>query len=201
MMRKVQSHLGLFQLFSQLTENYATLATPLEAAREKTSADHRPAYTLRTSDQQGENANQLSHGRVIVLSPTPNRQRKINDPLKWLAKFRETRTHSYVISRCPLEKITDVRIVPNHQAHHSTPHHSEAQKHALLDERKEMPWTPQRTLVNLAPISDILPKFFDGTTSVNLGPISGVLLVSVAEITEVRIALDHQAHSQKIMHH
>ena len=46
--RKVQSHLGLFQLFYELIENYAPLATPLDAAREKTSADYRPEYPLRT---------------------------------------------------------------------------------------------------------------------------------------------------------
>ena len=40
-----------------------------------------------------------------------------------------------------------------------TPRHSEAQKHALLNEKKEMLWTPQQTLVNLTSISDILPKF------------------------------------------
>ena len=33
----------------------------------------------------------------------------------------------------PLAGITDVKIFPDHQAHHSTPHHSEAQKHDLLD--------------------------------------------------------------------
>ena len=76
-----------------LIENYAPLATPLEAAREETSADYRPAYPLRTSDQRWELDNQLSHGRVIVLSPTSNLRRKIKDPLKRLAKFRETRTH------------------------------------------------------------------------------------------------------------
>ena len=101
----------------------------------------------------------------------------------------------------PLAEITNARIVPDLQAHHSTPHHSEAQKHALLNGKKEMPWTPQRTLVNLMPIGDILPKISTGTASVNLGPISGVLLDSVAEITEVKIVPDHQAHSQISMHH
>ena len=100
----------------------------------------------------------------------------------------------------PWAEITNARIVPDLQAYHSTPHHSEAQKHTLLNGKKEMPWTPQQTLVNLTPISDILPKFFAVTTSVNLGPINGVLLDSVAEITEVRIVPDHQAHSQEIMH-
>ena len=87
----------------------------------------------------------------------------------------------------PLAEITDVRIVPDHQAHHSTPHHSEAQKHDLLDGIKGMLWTPQQTLVNLISISDILPKFLAGTASVNLGPINNILLDPLAEITYVRI--------------
>ena len=92
-MRKVPGHLGLFQLFYELTENYAPPTTPLEAAKKETSADYKPAYPLRTSDQPGETTNQLSHGGVIVLPPTSSRPRKINDPFKRLAKCRETRTH------------------------------------------------------------------------------------------------------------
>ena len=94
----------------------------------------------------------------------------------------------------PLAEIIDVRIVPDHQAHHSTPHHSEAQKYDLLDGEKEMLWTPQQTLVNLTPIGDILPKFLAGTASVNLGPINNILPDPLAEIIDVRIVPDHQAH-------
>ena len=94
----------------------------------------------------------------------------------------------------PLAEITYVRIVPDNQAHHSTPQHSEAQKHALLNEEKEMPWTPQQALVNLTPIGDALPKFFAGTTSINPGPIGNILQDPPAEITDVRICPDQRAH-------
>ena len=67
---KVQSHLELFQIIYQLTENYAPPTTPTEAAKKKTSAGYKPAYPPRTFNQQGETANQLSHGGAIVLPPT-----------------------------------------------------------------------------------------------------------------------------------
>ena len=41
--------------------------------------------------------------------------------------------------------ITEVRIFPDHQAHHSTPQQSEAQRHDLLEGTKMTPWTPQKT--------------------------------------------------------
>ena len=94
----------------------------------------------------------------------------------------------------PLAGITDVKIFPDHQANHSTPHQSEAQKHDLLDRKKEMLWTPKQTSVNLTPIGNILPKFLAGTASVNLGPIKTILPDPLAEITDVRIVPDHQAH-------
>ena len=40
---------------------------------------------------------------------------------------------------------TEVRIFPDHQAHHSTPQQSEAQGHDLSEGKKETPWTPQQT--------------------------------------------------------
>ena len=94
------------------------------------------------------------------------------------------------VSLDSVAEITEVRIAQDHRAHLQRSMH-----HRLLL------WTPQQTLRNLTPVGDILPKFFANTTSVNLGPISGALLDSVAEITEVKIVQDHQAHSQRSIHH
>ena len=111
-----------------------------------TSTEDRPHHISITIDGKDCNVIMVNHQKDDTpTQPQPPTERvKPGPPLA----SQSTGTTSTNRKRSYAGKITEVKIFPDTQAHHSTLQHSEAHQHDQPEGKKETPWTPHQTYDN-----------------------------------------------------